>query len=294
MQVQLREQRPLKRGPDPLRALTVIFDSPEPTPSPPLPQCPIQSGPEPSPSIQSESIQFANRSFRPPSFLANRLRSSSRFVKAYDAEDPVVVPTTSAENTTKHVEGGAGPSPTLAGTAAAVGLPSCWRTIYHLLDLYSSMTAASTVNKQHSINEPPAYQTGDIELGILPPSTRPNHRVPNSGCTAVVGSRSERTRIVVFGIMKINRVRLLAMLSGLRLESEIVSLHTSLTYKEKVRIGGLSNRAQMAAIQPNFPRMECSLTGHLGRAMIVLLEVRTINHIIRNLIHSNEILLYFF
>ena len=33
-QVQLREQRPLKRGPDPLRALTVIFDSPEPTPSP--------------------------------------------------------------------------------------------------------------------------------------------------------------------------------------------------------------------------------------------------------------------
>jgi hypothetical protein len=94
--------------------------------------------------------------------------------------------------------------------------------------------------------------------------------------------------------MKINRVRLLAMLSGLRLESEIVSLHTSLTYKEKVRIGGLSNRAQMVAIQPNFPRMECSLTGHLGRAMIVLLEVRTINHIIRNLIHSNEILLYFF
>lgn len=31
-------------------------------------------------------------------------------------------------------------------------VPNCWRTIYHLLDLYASMTAASTVNKQHSSN----------------------------------------------------------------------------------------------------------------------------------------------
>ncbi len=266
-QVQLREQRPLKRGPDPLRALTVIFDSPEPTPSPPLPQRPIQSGPEPSPSIISESIQFGNRSFRPPSFLANRLRSSSRFAKVYDAEDTMLVPTTSAGEATKvGTQDGAVPSPSAAPGSVAVGLPSCWRTIYHLLDLYSSMTAAaSTVNKQHSINEPTTGQATDIELGIPRPT---EHRAPNS--SYVVASRTERTRIVVFGIMKISRVRLLAMLSGLRLESEIVSLHTSLTYKEKVRIGGLSSRPQ---VQHHFPRMECSLTGHLGRAMIVLLEV---------------------
>ena len=96
-QAQLREQRPLERGPDPLRALTVIFDSPEPTPFPPLllPQRPIhhnQSVPEPFPSIVSESIQFGNRSFRPPSFLANRLRSSSRFAKLYDAEEALLAP----------------------------------------------------------------------------------------------------------------------------------------------------------------------------------------------------------
>lgn len=268
-QVQLMEQRPLKRGPDPLRALTVIFDSPEPTPSPPLPQRPIQSGPEPSPSIVSESIQFGNRSFRPPSFLANRLRSSSRFAKVYDAEDPMLVPAPSTGETNKSgPQNGADPSPTAASGTVVVGMPSCWRTIYHLLDLYASMTAASTVNKQHSINENTTVQSGDVELGL----PKAEIRIPASSYTTVVSSKTERTRIVVFGIMKINRVRLLAMLSGLRLESEIVSLHTSLTYKEKVRIGGLSSRPQ---VQHHFPRMECSLTGHLGRAMIVLLEVKS-------------------
>ena len=266
-QVQLREQRPLKRGPDPLRTLTVIFDSPEPTPSPPLPQRPIPSEPEPSPSIVSESIQFGNRSFRPPSFLTNRLRTSSRFAKIYDTEDSMLVAASSARQSNKaDVENGTDPSPTAASGTAIVGMPSCWRTIYHLLDLYASMTAASTVNKQHSMKDTTTGQTGDVELGI----SKPEHRLLNSSYSTVVSSKTERTKIVVFGIMKINRVRLLAMLSGLRLESEIVSLHTSLTYKEKVRISGSSSRPQTPH---NFPRMDCSLTGHLGRAMIVLLEV---------------------
>ena len=150
------------------------------------------------------------------------------------------------------------------------------------------MTAASTVNKQHnSVNEAAntgQQQTTDVELGVLPrPPEQQQHRsgMPNSNLVVAMATRTERTRIVVFGIMKISRVRLLAMLSGLRLESEIVSLHTSLTYKEKVRIG-LSNRPQVQQ-QQHFPRMECSLTGHLGRAMIVLLEVYYQNkfHIIR-------------
>ena len=241
-QVQLREQRPLKRGPDPLRALTVIFDSPEPTPSPPLllPQRPVHhQQPEPSPSIVSESIQFGNRSFRPPSFLANRLRSSSRFAKVYDAEEALLAPTTSSAKA--GTQGGVDPCPSAAAPGAvAVGLPSCWRTIYHLLDLYSSMTAASTVNKQHnSVNEAAntgQQQTTDVELGVLPrPPEQQQHRsgMPNSNLVVAMATRTERTRIVVFGIMKISRVRLLAMLSGLRLESEIVSLHTSLTYRRE-------------------------------------------------------------
>ena len=75
---------------------------------------------------------------------------------------------------------------------------------------------------------------------------------------------AERIRLVVFGIVKISRVRLLAMLSGLRLESEIVSLHSSVTYREKVASALLTSSGAR--------RIECSLTGHLGKAMIVLLE----------------------
>lgn len=120
---------------------------------------------------------------------------------------------------------------------------------------------------------------GDAELG-LPRPAKHYHHTSKAGSQSVTAV-TERTRLVVFGIMKIHRVRLLAMLSGLRLESEIVSLHASLTYKEKVRqtpsiTGGIhaQQQQQSQAVQ-HIPRMECSLTGHLGRAMIVLLEVLT-------------------
>ena len=57
--------------------------------------------------------------------------------------------------------------------------------------------------------------------------------MPSSNLVVAIASRTEGTRIVVFGFMKISRARLLAMVSGLRLESEIVSLHTSLTYRRE-------------------------------------------------------------
>jgi hypothetical protein len=66
----------------------------------------------------------------------------------------------------------------------------------------------------------------------------------------------ERTRLVVFGVARIHRTRLLATLSGLKLEAEITNLHCSLTCRKKSRPASL----------------ECSLTGHIGRTMIVLLE----------------------
>ena len=114
--------------------------------------------------------------------------------------------------------------------------------------------------RQHSGNE--AVNTGqqqestDVCVLSRPPEQQ-QHRsgMPNSNLVVAVATRTKRTWIVVFGIMKISRVRLLAMLSGLRLESEIVSLHTSLAYKEKVRIGGgLSNRPQVQQQQQHFPR----------------------------------------
>jgi hypothetical protein len=66
----------------------------------------------------------------------------------------------------------------------------------------------------------------------------------------------ERTRLIVFSVARIHRTRLLATLSGLKLEAEITNLHSSLTCRKKSRPASL----------------ECSLTGHIGRTMIVLLE----------------------
>lgn len=67
---------------------------------------------------------------------------------------------------------------------------------------------------------------------------------------------NEHTKLVVFGLAKIHRTRLLATLSGLKLEAEITSLHSSLTCRKK-----------------SVPQvLECSMTGQVGRTMIVLLE----------------------
>jgi hypothetical protein len=61
---------------------------------------------------------------------------------------------------------------------------------------------------------------------------------------------------MVFGVAKIHRTRLLATLSGLKLEAELTALHSSATWRKKSRPESL----------------ECSLTGQVGRAMIILLE----------------------
>ena len=268
-QVQLREQRPPKRGVDHLRALAIILDSTASTPSP-------QVRPDPSPSILSDPTNFALRSFR-PSTLAQRLRSGTRLNKGYTSMDEPLLVLNATDPANPAV--GADQCPAMPINSR---MPSCWKTIYHLLELYASMTAASTVNKQHNIVDPlsgtgatgantTAGLSGDVEMGLPPyvPDQRKHSNVNQRN------SNTERVRLVVFGIMKINRVRLLAMLSGLRLESEIVSLHSSLTYKEKVRCqipGPNPIVSNPTPAPPNPPRVECSLTGHLGKAMIVLLE----------------------
>lgn len=72
----------------------------------------------------------------------------------------------------------------------------------------------------------------------------------------VKGILGERTRLIVFAVARIHRTRLLATLSGLKLEAEMTNLHSSLTVRKKTRPISL----------------ECSVTGHVGRTMIVLLE----------------------
>lgn len=173
-----------------------------------------------------------------------------------------------------------------ANVGAAASVPLCWKTMYHLLELYATMPETKTVAQRISIS-PEAMDAAKtakkhlstIGLGIggvisgagsdskclhhdddecgpiggtpIPPLTATSTRE-----TAVATAPAERTRLVVFGVAKIQKTRLLATLSGLKLEAEISALHSSATWRKKSRPAAL----------------ECSHTGQVGRAMIVLLE----------------------
>ncbi|XP_055600491.1 bridge-like lipid transfer protein family member 1 isoform X3 [Uranotaenia lowii] len=144
--------------------------------------------------------------------------------------------------------------------------PKCWKTIYHLLDLYSAMPENRTIAHRVSLSPDAVGQIKARRYNIL------NETKNSAGSNRVVedddvGSGTplprdvgivaqERTRLIVFGVAKIHRTRLLATLSGLKLEAEITALHSSTTWRKKSRPASL----------------ECSLTGQVGRAMIVLLE----------------------
>ena len=66
----------------------------------------------------------------------------------------------------------------------------------------------------------------------------------------------ETPRLSIFGVARIQRTRLLASLSGLKLEAEILNLQATTSYKKKLKP----------------PAVDLSLTGHVGQSMIVLLE----------------------
>jgi len=52
-------------------------------------------------------------------------------------------------------------------------------------------------------------------------------------CSGVVVS--EKTPLVIFGMAKVKRVRISALLSGLKLQADLENGQASATYREKVR-----------------------------------------------------------
>lgn len=70
------------------------------------------------------------------------------------------------------------------------------------------------------------------------------------------GSSIEPPRFAIFVVARIQRTRLLASLSGLKLEAEIMNLQATSSYNQKMRPVAV----------------DMSLSGHVGQAMIVLLE----------------------
>ena len=217
----------------------------------------------------------------------------------------------------------------------------CWKTMYNLLELYSTMPTTKTVHRQSIIShvntaangldtgillkpvrksaissttvpDPTAnfMKNGEIDepsksnTSILPdkntaiqePSTPPGrpfnqlseqqiefmvgtHRIENE--TTPVNSaprannstkkakgvsfaktdlvRREHTPLIVSGTAKIHRTKLMATLSGLKLEGEIKGLESSLQYKEKMR-------APLKGV------VEARVEGSMKETSIVLLE----------------------
>ncbi|XP_036340077.1 transmembrane protein KIAA1109 isoform X3 [Rhagoletis pomonella] len=145
--------------------------------------------------------------------------------------------------------------------------PNCWKTIYNLLELYGTMPETKTVQRSSMSNEThDAFKYGvkktsvggymrqdtrnEEDDGTSAPTPLPQHR------ELVEALSQEKTRLVVFGVAKIHKTRLMATLSGLKLEAEITTLNGSATWRKKARPVSL----------------ECSVTGQVGRTMIVLLE----------------------
>ncbi|KAL5011394.1 hypothetical protein ScPMuIL_009945, partial [Solemya velum] len=131
--------------------------------------------------------------------------------------------------------------------------PKCWKTLYHLLELYSTMPETKTVTQKRDIAHLPVIEeepetSRDVKSDMVDSP---------SDSSIYIG---ESIPLVVFGIAKVERVKILAVLSGLKLEAELKNVHASGTYKEKVK--GFLNRKSA----------ESSVTAHIGNTMIILLE----------------------
>ncbi|BES96456.1 Fragile site-associated protein C-terminus [Nesidiocoris tenuis] len=188
--------------------------------------------------------------------LANRLRSTGKSVRGYMnlSDNSQLTSPVSVQDSRVSVK---------SKDEVINASPRCWKTVYHLLDLYATMPHTKMIaHSRFSVAgdlsdsfrkklETSDAKNEDVEKGRETPSAamaQPPGKDPNI--------TSERTRLIVFAVAKIHRTRLLATLSGLKLEAEMTNLHSSLTVRKKTRPSA----------------MECSLTGHVGRTMIVLLE----------------------
>ncbi|XP_014476117.1 PREDICTED: uncharacterized protein KIAA1109 isoform X1 [Dinoponera quadriceps] len=200
---------------------------------------------------------------RPQSF-AQKLRSTGKSVKGYiNLSEGVITPSFGASPSGSGLDKFTVLSDKCKDSAHLT--PRCWKTIYYLLDLYATRPETKTITHRFSIPADAAehYKSGrkyeilnetketDVEKGLHENSSTP---IPPSRELNIV--TGERTRLIIFGVARIHRTRLLATLSGLKLEAEITSLHASLTCRKKSRPASL----------------ECSMTGQIGRTMIVLLE----------------------
>ncbi|XP_069702783.1 bridge-like lipid transfer protein family member 1 isoform X3 [Periplaneta americana] len=224
-------------------------------------------------SLSQQKILSPSASLRSrPQSFAQKLRSTSKSVKGYmNLSEGVTTPmfaVSPSGSGLEHITIASDKSKDVLNTT-----PRCWKTVYYLLDLYATMPETKTITHRFSVaaDISEGYKGNrkydllaevksneDVEKGttVVPEITTGSTPLPHDKPRELSLVTGERTRLIVFGVARIHRTRLLATLSGLKLEAEITSLHSSLTCRKKSRPASL----------------ECSLTGHIGRTMIVLLE----------------------
>lgn len=212
---------------------------------------------------------------RPPQSFAQKLRSTGKTVKGKlgytNLSETVITPNKASPTTfeptpkmtleAKNSLTGAIPISGPIGNEAFADMqcsfennvttPKCWTTIYNLLDIYAAMPEKAM---PHRVSLSPDA-IANLKTRLKANHFFDKHHDDDKNDSQQVQA-FEKTRLVVFGVVKIHRTRLLATLSGLKLEAEITSFHSSTTWRKKTRPVSL----------------ECSLTGQIGRAMIVLLE----------------------
>jgi hypothetical protein len=153
--------------------------------------------------------------------------------------------------------------------------PKCWRDLYHLLDLYASVPEAKTIHKSRLsvIDEEPEKLSQTHSLPKLnelhPPTARKTSVFGKQTSTAAprtfnrtyTGSTftqskfyiivrvssvaklfsisgiffGDRIPLIIFGMAKIKRIRISAMLSGLKLEADLQNVHASVTHRERIK-----------------------------------------------------------
>ncbi len=243
----------------------------------------------PSPSVTFKST-LRNR----PKSFAQKFRPNSRLAGYSSMESPVHDQVQDSFILT---------SAPLERIAEEQTMIKCWKTMYNLLELYSTMPTTKTVQRQSltpvsnldtgillragrrnnlftgaagmagtsgpggNIPQKPgaAAATPDIEQILLETEIPEPSKKKSKGVSFAKADtlKYEHTPLVVFGVAKIRKTKLMATLSGLKLEGEINGLQTSVQYKEKIR-------APMKGV------VEASVIGNMQETNIVLLEGKQI------------------
>jgi hypothetical protein len=145
----------------------------------------------------------------------------------------------------------------------------CWRTIYHLLDLYATLPETKVVAQRNSLTNlsqpdisllqrskmkyaamrndhvktPDTVKSEEVKEALEKEEESREVKASSPSKTVSFAKKTgpgeeglkEHMPLIVIGEAKINQVNLAATLSGLRLEGQIRGLGSSISYKERLR-----------------------------------------------------------